>query len=77
MQRMKWVEKGYERYDSADGRFDIGRLFCNEATRHFNGNYLCLRDNATGKEYPCRTVASAKAAARNILIREGAKTCSQ
>lgn len=63
-QRLRWVREGPEQR-TADGRF-ILRGFCMNPKW---GGYVGLTDTATGVEYPCRTEASAKAAARNLNAR--------
>jgi hypothetical protein len=62
MNRMKWQRCG-SNFQTTDGRFVIHPA-CNSP--HLVG-YLGLTDTLTGREFPCRTEASAKAAARNIL----------
>lgn len=71
MGRMKWTRDAtlpfIER--SVCGRFEVGGSIWTRG----GGCYVRLFDAATGKEYPCRTLASAKTAARNLLIAAAAK----
>jgi hypothetical protein len=62
MERMKWQQDGVG-IKSADGRFEVHSTCRNP--KWFG--YVGLTDTATGEEFPCRTIDSAKAAARNIL----------
>lgn len=62
MTRMRWVRDPDLpfRWVSGCGRFEVGGpLFVGTAT------YTRLFDRLYQREYPCRTLASAKAAARN------------
>ncbi len=63
MSRMKWIRDTTAPWveKSSCGRFCVGGpIFIGHST------YVRLYDARTDKEYPCRTVASAKAAARNM-----------
>lgn len=63
MGRMKWnrdEQTGEQR--SGCGRFIVRRFCVNPKW----WGYFGLTDTATGQEYPCRTEASAKTAARNL-----------
>src|SRR4051812_43501042 len=57
--RMTWKDDGCL-IRSGRGRFAIGVTFRRQAT------YRLLTDTATGRESPCRTVASAKDLARRL-----------
>lgn len=63
MARTKWTRDARNCQRSADGRFIIRPVCLNP--KWFG--YVGLTDTATGEEFPCRTEASAKAAALNIL----------
>ena len=65
VKRMKWTRDPARPWlmVSDCGRFEIGGTV---RPTPYSSDYLCLRDTLTGKEYPCRTDASAKAAARNL-----------
>lgn len=62
MARLKWVRDGYHQ-KTGDGRFVIGGVIWTAV----GSRYVRLFDTRTGREYPCRTEASAKAAARNLM----------
>lgn len=63
MQRMKWIRDDRLLLQrSACGRFEVGGSIWTGG----GSVYVRLFDILTGKEYPCRTEASAKAAARNL-----------
>ena len=69
MTRINWHrDAGTGEQRSACGRFTL-RPVC--LAQKWWG-YWGLTDAATGREYPCRTEASAKAAARNLLREGGA-----
>lgn len=59
---MKWNRDGYG-WVSACGRFIVRTVCMNPKWSGYYG----LTDTTTGREYPCRTEASAKTAARNLL----------
>lgn len=62
MPRMTWTLTANGHYLSGDARFEVGGpVFIGTST------YVRLFDQKTGKEYPCRTVESAKAGARSLL----------
>jgi hypothetical protein len=63
MQRLKWIrdeQAGHQ--TTADGRFLIRTVCMNPKWQGYWG----LTDTTTGEEFPCRTEASAKVAARNL-----------
>jgi len=68
-QRMKWNPHPELSFAvvSGCGRFEVGGVIWTKG----GGRYVRLFDTKAGKEYPCRTEASAKTAARNILSAEG------
>lgn len=63
MTRIKWVRNNDGSQTTADGRFTVGLVSRNPKW----SGYVILTDTTTGREYPSRTEASAKAGARNIL----------
>lgn len=68
--RMKWTRHPELSFIfvSGCGRFEVGGSIWTKG----GGVYVRLLDTKTGREFPCRTEASAKTAARNILTSEGA-----
>lgn len=71
MSRIKWVRDAQLPFiqRTACGRFEVGGTIWTSG----GGAYVRLLDTATGREYPCRTEASAKTSARNLLIASVAK----
>lgn len=63
MARMKWVRSTTDFSQTSEcGRFILRTVCLNP----FRSGYWGLTDKQTGREYPCRTEASAKTAARNL-----------
>jgi hypothetical protein len=67
IERMRWIPDGYNRLVSGCGRFEVGGVIYTPA----GTGYVRLYDRTSDKEYPCRTLASAKAAAKNLLNLSG------
>lgn len=64
MKRIKWVP---HEYLTGVQKTSCGRLQVGGSIFIGHNTYVKLLDTKTGREYPCRTTDSAKAAARTIL----------
>ncbi len=66
--RMTWTRDDLGRFRSGCGRFVVGgNIWSRDGSV-----YVRLFDAATGKEYPCRTVASAKHGAKCLAVQAAA-----